>query len=203
MITSINNRNQSDCLYRVNTLGTRRSRRIWSGNDLSGLDSSDKRASHLQGGGLSITSSMSATEIKIMEAELQSTRDARTFYDRIRHMVREGEVLKYAREYVDHLEVINGADNMYHSEKDELFVGDWSIATPEIYHRHKELGTFMTMDGMAFNTTSFTIPKEDVKVPHSMYYETHIMWDAAGGECGLCREHLPGEIMMMHKFYQF
>jgi len=121
------------------------------------------------------------------------------YYNAIRNMMYIKGVVMGAKEHVKMLENFDAPDgNMYYSEKDEFFVDNWSIKTPEIYHRHKELGTYMTMDGMGFK--SYHAPDSEVIKDH---YKTHIMWDAAKGECGLCGEHMPGEIMMMHLFYQF
>ena len=88
-----------------------------------------------------------------------------------------------------------------------MFVGDWSIQTPEIYHRHKELGAYLTQDGMNFMADSIhDYNKHNGKCPcgcRETRYKTHIQWDAANGKCGLCGEQMSGEVMMMHKFYQF
>ena len=126
----------------------------------------------------------------------------RSYYDVIKHLPRNGGVMDEVRHHVDMLENLDAVNgNMYYSEKDELFVGDWSIQTPEIYHRHKELGTYFTMDGMDFSGHN----DEDLvdRVNIGGQYQTHIQWDAANGLCGLCGEQMSGEIMMTHKFYQF
>ena len=123
----------------------------------------------------------------------------RSYYGYIRGLPRINGVLDNVRGHLSNLEGLDAVNgDMYYSEKDELFVGDWSIQTPEIYHRHKELGTYFTFDGM-----EFTGYHDDDLVDLIGRYKTHIMWDAANGECGLCGEHMSGEVMMMHKFYQF
>jgi hypothetical protein len=91
--------------------------------------------------------------------------------------------------------------DMCYAEKDEFFVDEWSIRTPELYHRHKELGTWITADGMDFQ--GYAPDTRDNEEYYVKHYKTHIMWDAAKGTCGLCGDKIPGEIMMMHKFYQF
>ena len=122
----------------------------------------------------------------------------RSYYDAIRYLPCTNGTMNKFRHHVSMLEGLDAVHgNMYYSTKDELFVGDWSIETPEIYHRHKELGTYMTMDGMSFWNQD---PDNIVDIDK---YQTHIMWDAANGECVLCGEHMSGEVMMMHKFYQF
>ena len=121
------------------------------------------------------------------------------YYEAIRHLPRTSGVMDEFRHHVSMLEGLDAVHgNMYYSERDEMFVGDWSIQTPEIYHRHKELGTYMTREGMDFK--SYHDPDSIVIEDH---YKTHIQWDAANGLCGLCGEQMSGEIMMMHKFYQF
>ncbi len=125
-------------------------------------------------------------------------KNVRSYYDAIKHLHRTNGVLDGVRGHLSNLEGLDAVmGGMYYSEKDELFVGDWSIQTPEIYHRHKELGELMTMDGMDF------VDHHDSEEVHPNYYRTHIQWDAANGLCGLCGEQMSGEIMMMHKFYQF
>ena len=126
-------------------------------------------------------------------------KNVRSYYEQIKHLPRTHGTMN---EFRNHVGVLEGLDapngNMYYGEKDELFVGDWSIQTPEIYHRHKELGTYMTLDGMAFSGYLSDTDRVDVN-----HYKTHIQWDAADGLCGLCGEQMSGEVMMMHKFYQF
>ena len=118
-----------------------------------------------------------------------------SYYHVLKTLPRHKGVLQEAKRHVSMLELFDAPNHdMYYSEKDEFFVDNWSIQTPELYHRHKELGTYQTMDGMAF------WKGDEADAPD--HYTTHIMWDAAGGECGLCGEHMSGEIMMMHKFYQ-
>ena len=126
---------------------------------------------------------------------------AQSYYDAIRHIPRTNGTMNEFKHHVNMLEGLDSVHgNLYYSEKDELFVGDWSIQSPEIYHRHKELGTYFTMDGMEFTGHH----DEDLVIMDSVgRYKTNIMWDAANGECGLCRERMSGEVMMMHKFYQF
>ena len=125
----------------------------------------------------------------------------RSYYDAIRQLPRTNGMMNEFRNHVGVLESLDAVHgNMYYSAKDELFVGDWSIQTPEIYHRHKELGIYFTTDGMHFPVYNDDDLVDLAKVGN---YKTHIMWDAAKGECGLCGEHMPGEIMMMHRFYQF
>ena len=126
-------------------------------------------------------------------------RHVRSYYDSIKGLPRTNGVLDNVRGHLSNLESLDAVKgNMYYSEKDELFVGDWSIQTPEIYHRHKELGAYFTRDGMEFSGHN----DEDL-VNIGGQYQTHIQWDAANGLCGLCGEQMSGEIMMMHKFYQF
>ena len=127
-------------------------------------------------------------------------KNVRTYYDVIKHLPRTNGIMN---EHKNHVGVLEGLDavngNIYYSERDEMFVGDWSIATPEIYHRHKELGEYMTADGMVFtDPCPCAVCKNDTS-----HYRTHIQWDAGDGECGLCGEQMSGEVMMMHKFYQF
>ncbi len=125
----------------------------------------------------------------------------RSYYNAIKNLPRVGGVLENVKEHVSNLEGLDAVHgNMYYSEKEEMFVGDWSIETPEIYHRHKELGMYFTTDGMHFPVYHDDDLVDLAKVGH---YNTHIMWDAAKGLCGLCGEQMPGEIMMMHRFYQF
>ena len=123
----------------------------------------------------------------------------RSYYDVIKHLPRKRGVMDEARHHVsmlENLDAVNG--NMYYSEKDEFYVDEWSIQTPEIYHRHKELGTYFTRDGMDM------YGERDIVTEAAMdNYITYIQWDAAGGLCGLCGVQMPGEILMMHKFYQF
>lgn len=127
--------------------------------------------------------------------------NVRAYYDAIKGLPRTNGVLNQFRNHVGILEGLDATHgNMYYGEKDELFVGAWSIETPEIFHRHKELGAYFTMNGM-----DFTGHHDDDLVDEGSVdrYKTHIQWDAAKGECGLCGEQMPGEILMMHKFYQF
>jgi len=109
-----------------------------------------------------------------------------------------GEISECAN-HVSQLEMLDSmGGNMYYSEEDEFYVDEWSIQTPELYHRHKELGTYITADGMAFQGYA----PETAAVDYPKHYQTHVQWDSAGGKCGLCLKEMPGEIMMMHKFYQ-
>ena len=124
--------------------------------------------------------------------------DIKAYYSSIKSMGYVEGVVLNARAHVKMLEMMDAPEgNMYYSEKDEFYVDEWSIQTPEIYHRHKELGTYLTSDGMHIEAYK----PEWAEV--SSVYETHIQWDAANGECGLCGVQMPGEIMMMHCFYQF
>ncbi len=126
----------------------------------------------------------------------------RSYYDAIKYLPRTSGVLDDVRGHVSNLEGLDAVHgNMYYSEKNELFVGDWSIQTPEIYHRHKELGTYFTRDGMDFSGHNDEDLVDLVNIGGQ--YQTHIQWDAADGLCGLCGEQMSGEVMMMHKFYQF
>ena len=126
----------------------------------------------------------------------------RSYYDAIKGLPRTNGIMNEFRNYVGMLEGLDAVNGgMYYSEKDEMFVGDWSIQTPEIYHRHKELGTYFTRDGMEFSGHNDEDLVDLVNIGGQ--YQTHIQWDAANGLCGLCGEQMSGEIMMMHRFYQF
>ena len=139
--------------------------------------------------------------VDVLDAQRESGHQhVRSYYDAIKHLPRTGGVMDEHRRHVgvlEHLDAVNG--NMYYSEHDEMYVGDWSIQAPEIYHRHKELGNYFTRDGMEF--TGYH--EDDLVDDKRAHYRTHIQWDAADGKCGLCGEQMSGEVMMMHKFYQF
>jgi len=201
------------------TAEARRSRRVWLGNGLSVLPSSNIEPSPRRKVTWARVSSfrhMTATEVMMgQEREYMELRQGgmeraqsrsghkhvRSYYDAIKHLPRTSGVLDDVKGHLSNLEGLDAVNgNMYYSEKDEMFVGDWSIQSPEIYHRHKELGTYFTMDGMDF--TGYH--DDDLVVAGAAgQYKTHIQWDAAKGECGLCGEHMSGEVMMMHLFYQF
>ena len=119
----------------------------------------------------------------------------KSYYQALKYMPRKKGVIDEFRRHLAMLEMLDAPDgNMYYSEKDEFFVDNWSIQSPELYHRHKEFGNYMTIHGMEF--------MEYDKPDDPSYYRTHVQWDAAGGVCGLCDKHMPGEIMMMHNFYK-
>ena len=139
-----------------------------------------------------------------MQAERGNTRvfGVKEYYKELMTIPLSSDGVVYnPQKHVDILSSLDGGPQMYYTEPDDLFVGDWNIAGPEIYHRHKELGTFTTMDGMNLWAV------DDLgKCPCGCEVdsdETHVQYDAAKGLCGLCNEQMPGEIMMMHKFYQF
>lgn len=182
--------------------------------NLSGFGYSQDMTPHPMGGGFSIQGK-TATEIMMgteraygssqlgdmEQAQQQSGHpDVMSYYNSMKQLPRDNGVMQGAKEVMSWLKMFDASKGgMYYAEKDEFFVGEWSIQTPELYHRHKELGVYFTMDGMHFTN------KHDYDlITHKELgtYKTYIMWDAANGECGLCEEHMPGEIMMMHRFYQ-
>ncbi len=157
-------------------------------------------APHLMGGGLSSSHRKTATEISMMQKA--GYHHVKSYYQAIKHLPRKDRrVVDEAEAQVKMLESLGGGEYMCYSNKDEFFVDEWSIKTPELYHRHKELGTYRTSDGMAF--THWGRPDDTIEPSFVSFYETHVMWDAANGTCELCDVEIPGEIMMMHKFYQF
>lgn len=181
---------------------------------LSGFGYSQDMTPHPMGGGFSFKDK-TATEIMMGEerayrndqlsdrdvAERNSGYpDIRSYYQAMKQLPRDHGVMEGVKEVVSWLEMFDAPrGDMYYAEKDEFFVGEWSIQSPELYHRHKELGVYFTMNGMEFSGKH-----DDDLIIRSQpgTYKTYIMWDAANGTCGLCTEEIPGEIMMMHKFYQ-
>ena len=201
------------------TVEARRGSRVWLGKGLSGLPSSNIGPSpRRKAAWARVYSCQRKTAMEIMMGEEKAYRESQdgdvlaaqsrschntvlAYYNAIRWIPRLSGVMEDARHHVSMLERLDAVmGGMYYSEKDELFVGDWSIQTPEIYHRHKELGMYFTADGM-----DFTGYHDDDLVDLAALgnYKTHIQWDAANGLCGLCGEQMSGEIMMMHRFYQF
>ena len=64
---------------------------------------------------------------------------------------------------------------------DAVYIDDWNLSSPELTHRHRELGVRLSSYDNKHYSSEF---------------------DVQQGKCVLCGEEVPGEYVMVHNFYR-
>lgn len=98
---------------------------------------------------------------------------------------------------LQHLEMLEEMVDFCLSDKEDIFVGEWSVSSEFVYHRHLELGTYTTFNGHDREGIHPICPGH--LMPSTAWEAFIMVW--VDDTCTLCGEKMPEEVYTIYRMF--